>query len=264
MELIELLRHAAREDGVGNRYADATAELLALQKDAGSLMNGIEKACQENTALSAGEAGQDPERVLVAGGRPDLSPAAIMKHGLIRKDTPTDSPASTGNPTVDLPLPEAFPPVGPSHSDNHPGRRGGLLWSADALAASYFSRTANMAPRRPRTEAVPSVATNRSQTDSPSAVTAIDLIASPFDSFRALSEFQKAVERLNGVRGVRVRRFHQGTLHQVVQYEGVIPLEDRLIELVQFKPKVIARGRDRIEIRIGSAEGRPLKASTFD
>lgn len=100
--------------------------------------------------------------------------------------------------------------------------------------------------------------------EGPQFLSSITLVVSPFGSFRALTAFQKALDRIEGVRSVKVRRFHKGTLYASVQYVGVIPLEERLKELVQFQPRVIASANGAIELRIDSGDQRELEISSAD
>lgn len=84
----------------------------------------------------------------------------------------------------------------------------------------------------------------------PLPAASIALTVFPFGSFRTAGLFQNALEALEGVRSVKVRHFHQGTLYEVVQYDGDIPFEDRLKELVPFRPQVVAIGAGSIEVRV--------------
>ncbi len=82
----------------------------------------------------------------------------------------------------------------------------------------------------------------------------INLVAGPFGSFRSLAAFQDALGRLEGVRSVKVRRFYRGTLYASVQYDGILPLGQRLAGLTQFKPRVIADRAGTMQLAI-EAEG---------
>lgn len=84
----------------------------------------------------------------------------------------------------------------------------------------------------------------------------INLVVSPFESFRSLAAFQQALEELEGVRRVKVRRFHRGTLYATVQYDSVLPLEERIKQLAQFLPRVVGSAPGSLELRIGETEGR--------
>ncbi len=92
----------------------------------------------------------------------------------------------------------------------------------------------------------------------------INLIVSHFGSFRSVGAFQHDLERLEGVRSVRTRRFHRGTLYLLIRYDGVTPLEERLKELVQFDPRVVRIGTNSIELHVNSGVKRVLEASTVD
>lgn len=76
----------------------------------------------------------------------------------------------------------------------------------------------------------------------------LTLVVYPFHSFAALNEFQGAVRRLHGVKNTRVRRFYRGTLHLAVDYEDVIPLTDRLLDLKDIDFQVASESRSELEI----------------
>jgi hypothetical protein len=76
----------------------------------------------------------------------------------------------------------------------------------------------------------------------------LTLVVYPFHSFAALNEFQGAVRRLHGVKNTRVRRFYRGTLHLAVDYEDVIPLTDRLLDLKDIEFQVASESRSELEI----------------
>ncbi len=82
----------------------------------------------------------------------------------------------------------------------------------------------------------------------------INLVVGPFGSFRSLATFQEALGRLEGVRSVKVRRFYRGTLHASVQYDGILPLAERLPALAQFKPRVIADRAGTMQLAIEMEE----------
>jgi len=66
-----------------------------------------------------------------------------------------------------------------------------------------------------------------------------------------LGSFQQALEKLEGVRSVRVRRFQGGTLYAAVRYAGTsAQLEEQLKDLVQFDPRIIDSKPGIIELRI--------------
>ena len=92
----------------------------------------------------------------------------------------------------------------------------------------------------------------------------ISLVVSHFGSFRSLAAFQHDLEGLDGVRSVRTRRFHRGTLYLLIRYDGVIPLEERLMELVRFEPQVVRIAPNSIELHVNSTEMQILEASTAD
>jgi len=89
-----------------------------------------------------------------------------------------------------------------------------------------------------------------SDMSTPVIPSSIALTVSTFSSFRSAGAFQKALESLDGVRNAKIRHFHHGTLYQIVQYEGDIPFEERLKELVPFKPKVVAASRGSLDIQV--------------
>ncbi len=90
----------------------------------------------------------------------------------------------------------------------------------------------------------------------------MNLVVSPFGSFRSLGVFQQALEGLEGVRSARLRRFHQGTLYMIVRYNGSIPLEERLKDLTQFAPRLVSRKPGLLELRVASGDRETTLAST--
>ena len=84
----------------------------------------------------------------------------------------------------------------------------------------------------------------------------INLQVGPFASFRTLAAFQNALNRLEGVMRVKVRRFYRGTLYASVQYSGILPLAERLTALSDFNPKVVADDAGNLHVSI-ELEGLP-------
>lgn len=82
----------------------------------------------------------------------------------------------------------------------------------------------------------------------------INLEVGPFRSFRSLAAFQEALGRLEGVKSVKVRRFHRGTLYATVHYHGILPLAERLAALTQLKPRVVAEQAGSLQVRIDPEE----------
>lgn len=102
--------------------------------------------------------------------------------------------------------------------------------------------------------AAPSIPEPAPLPEVPLGLDATSLTVSAFDSFRALAIFQEALAGLSGVRGVKVRRFHRGTLYALVQYNGSVPLEEKLMELQSFKPQVVSSKPGSIELHVTSSE----------
>ena len=76
----------------------------------------------------------------------------------------------------------------------------------------------------------------------------LTLVVYPFHSFAALNDFQAAVRALHGVNNTRVRRFYRGTLHLAVDYEDIIPLNERIRDLKGFTFEVASESRNEIEL----------------
>jgi hypothetical protein len=57
---------------------------------------------------------------------------------------------------------------------------------------------------------------------------------STFRSFGELGAYQLALSSSPGVRAVKVRRFYRGVLYVTVDYDGVLPLVERLKEVDGF------------------------------
>jgi hypothetical protein len=76
------------------------------------------------------------------------------------------------------------------------------------------------------------------------------LIAYPFRSIAVLNLFQDTVRALDGVTGLRVRRFFRGTLHLEIDYTGDVPLIERLQDLRSFSWRLMATSPTKIEITL--------------
>ncbi|GEM_PF-2551359 len=90
----------------------------------------------------------------------------------------------------------------------------------------------------------------------------VNLIVSPFGSFRSLGVFQQALQGLEGVRSARLRRFHQGTLYMIVRYDGSISLEERLKDLTQFAPRLVSSKPGLLELRVTPGDRETTPAPT--
>lgn len=126
---------------------------------------------------------------------------------------------------------------------------------ASAPPALPQAPSAPPATARPETPETP-MATPRSEMvaadDRPGGAVPVaehlTLVVYPFHSFVALNEFQAAVRGLHGVSNTRVRRFYRGTLHLAVDYEDIIPLSERLVDLRGFRWQIVSESRQEIEL----------------
>ena len=78
----------------------------------------------------------------------------------------------------------------------------------------------------------------------------LDLEVSKFTSFADLNGYCDALGKLPGVRDVKVRRLHRGVLLLSVDYEGIIPLADRLGEIKDHPPKRTSVDGDTIQVAL--------------
>lgn len=186
--------------------------------------------------------------------------------------------------SVPPPAPAAVSPTGggngtghPLPPGGHPGVAGDLGLRTPDQSVGVFERpTAPSIPAmatpaaveaerlRSKPVAPPSTAVEPAPEDGadltlrqvlPSAGSTV-LIASTFGSFRSLSMFQQALERLECVRSVRVRRFQGGTLYAAVRYNGAVEeLKEQLKTLVQFDPEIVASRPGMIELRVNAGDG---------
>ncbi|MCL4535474.1 MAG: hypothetical protein M1370_09995 [Bacteroidetes bacterium] len=113
-------------------------------------------------------------------------------------------------------------------------------------------------------EPAPVVAANSAAVNGQITPILVELSVSQFGSFRTLSAFHAALEGLSDILMAKIRRFHRGTLYEVVRYAGTAPLEERLKELTQYQPTLVASRPGSIELRIKSSDDRTLEASTPD
>ena len=76
------------------------------------------------------------------------------------------------------------------------------------------------------------------------------LITYPFVRFSDLGQFQAALQRLQGVHDVQVRRFAQGTLEMTARYEGETDLIAALSGLTGEIEEVREEAPYRLRIRL--------------
>ena len=83
-----------------------------------------------------------------------------------------------------------------------------------------------------------------------------NLVVYGFESFSTVSWFLRAVQAIDEVRSVRVRRFHRGTLHVMIEHEGVGSLSDRLgrIGSAEHELNLLNVGAGRVEAQLVAAE----------
>ncbi|MAG37584.1 MAG: hypothetical protein CL878_15220 [Dehalococcoidia bacterium] len=80
----------------------------------------------------------------------------------------------------------------------------------------------------------------------------LNVQVSPFKRFGQLATYQNALGSLSGVRDVKMRRFYKGVLHLSVDYDGVIPMTDRLAEVAGFSPESVFVEGSTIHVRLPS------------
>jgi hypothetical protein len=76
------------------------------------------------------------------------------------------------------------------------------------------------------------------------------LITYPFVRFSDLGQFQAALQRLQGVHDVQVRRFAQGTLEMTARYEGDVDLSTALRGLTAEIEEVSEEAPYRLRVRL--------------
>jgi hypothetical protein len=86
-----------------------------------------------------------------------------------------------------------------------------------------------------------------------------NLVVYGFESFSTVSWFLRAVQGIDEVRGVRVRRFHRGTLHVMIEHEGVGSLDDKLgrIGSAEYSLNLLNAGTGRVEAQLVAVEEAP-------
>ena len=80
----------------------------------------------------------------------------------------------------------------------------------------------------------------------------LELQVSKFTSFADLNGYRDAVGSIPGVQEVKVRRVHRGTLFLLVDYDGIVPLADRLSEITEFPSSRVSTSGDTIQVALTS------------
>lgn len=78
----------------------------------------------------------------------------------------------------------------------------------------------------------------------------LDLQVSRFTNFADLNSYRDAISRVPGVRDVKIRRVHKGVLFLSVDYEGIIPLADRLHDIREHPPRRVSSNGDTIQVAL--------------
>jgi hypothetical protein len=93
-------------------------------------------------------------------------------------------------------------------------------------------------------------ATDTSETPAVTTGGVYTLITYPFVRFSDLGQFQAALQRLQGVHDVQVRRFAQGTLEMTARYEGETNLATALRGLTAEIEEVREEAPYRLRVRL--------------
>jgi hypothetical protein len=112
---------------------------------------------------------------------------------------------------------------------------------------------ADAPPPAPTPEPAPAMMDHAGDTAEMPAVTTggvYTLITYPFVRFSDLGQFQAALQRLQGVHDVQVRRFAQGTLEMTARYEGETNLVTALRGLTAEIEEVREEAPYRLRVRL--------------
>lgn len=107
-------------------------------------------------------------------------------------------------------------------------------------------------PSVPVSDPASEVADHAAGTAAPAVTTGgvYTLITYPFVRFSDLGQFQAALQRLQGVHDVQVRRFAQGTLEMTARYEGETSLSTALRNLTAEIEEVREEAPYRLRVRL--------------
>jgi len=73
---------------------------------------------------------------------------------------------------------------------------------------------------------------------------------SKFTNFADLNAYEVALAAMPGIRAVKVHRFYKGTLYLVIEYEGILPLSERLVDVPGFAPSHVSAHNNVIEVML--------------
>ena len=81
----------------------------------------------------------------------------------------------------------------------------------------------------------------------------LDMQVSKFANFGDLNEYRDALAIIPGVKDVKIRRVHKGVLFLSVDYDGIIPLPDRLPEIKEHPPQRVSVAGNLIQVALASS-----------
>jgi hypothetical protein len=160
-----------------------------------------------------------------------------------------DTREGTG-PSPDAAEPTAPPPVAPQEPMGAPAATAA---PENVAVAGSSERTSEAAPVAQPAAPAPEETDHAADTAAMPAVTTggvYTLITYPFVRFSDLGQFQAALQRLQGVHDVQVRRFAQGTLEMTARYEGETNLITALRNLTTEIEEVREEAPYRLRIRL--------------
>jgi hypothetical protein len=82
----------------------------------------------------------------------------------------------------------------------------------------------------------------------------LNLQVARFTSFSDLNAYPRALAAIPGVRDVKIRRFHKGALYLSVDYEGVLPLTERLGDVAGYPARHVSVAEDTIQVVLNNPD----------
>ncbi|MBI4213345.1 MAG: hypothetical protein HY534_03470 [Chloroflexi bacterium] len=78
----------------------------------------------------------------------------------------------------------------------------------------------------------------------------VDLQVSRFTNFADLNGYREALAEIPGVRDVRIRRVHKGVLFLSIDYEGIVPLAERLQDVREHPARRVSMNGETIQVAL--------------
>lgn len=117
-------------------------------------------------------------------------------------------------------------------------------------AETYASDAGTLGVVEQAAEVVTSMEANEGPLASTASSSRLDLQVSKFSNFADLNGYREALATIPGVRDVKIRRVHKGVLFLSVDYEGIVPLTERLQDIREHPARRVTMSGDTIQVAL--------------